>query len=55
MGESIFNDLYVSMKEAESIAKGEKKPANVTRYEIADVKAIRVQFDVSQKEHANTM
>ena len=44
MGGSIFNDLSASMKEAELFAKGEKKPANVTRYEIADVKAIRAQL-----------
>ena len=49
MGDNIFNDLYASMKEAELIAKGEKKPANVTRYKIVDVKAIRTQLDVSQK------
>ena len=40
-----------ALKEAELIAKGEMKPANVTRYEIADVKAIRAQLDVSQKEY----
>ncbi|MFV0574153.1 MAG: hypothetical protein ACK5NC_01825 [Vibrio sp.] len=49
MKDSIFDELYASMKEAELIAKGELKPAKVTRYEVADVKAIRSQLDVSQK------
>ena len=55
MSDSIFNDLYASMKQAELIAKDEMKPANITRYEIADVKAIRSQLDVSQKELAKAM
>ena len=55
MSDSIFDELYTSMKQAESIAKGEMKPANVIRYEIADVKAIRAQLDVSQKELAQAI
>ena len=55
MSDSIFDELYTSMKQAEAIAKGEQTPANVTRYEIADVKAIRAQLDVSQKELAQAM
>ncbi|WED22652.1 helix-turn-helix domain-containing protein [Vibrio sp. JC009] len=55
MGDSIFDDLYASMKQAESIAKGELKPAGVTRYEVADVKAIRAQLNVTQKELASAM
>ncbi|MDF4855661.1 NadS family protein, partial [Vibrio parahaemolyticus] len=55
MSNSIFDELYTSMKQAEAIAKGEQTPANVTRYEIADVKAIRAQLDVSQKELAQAM
>lgn len=55
MKDSIFDELYASMKEAELIAKGELKPAKVTRYEVADVKAIRSQLDVSQKELADAM
>ena len=50
MSDSIFDELYTSMKQAEAIAKGTLAPANITRYEIADVKAIRAQLDVSQKE-----
>lgn len=55
MSDSIFDELYSSMKQAEAIAKGELPPANVTRYEIADVKAIRAQLNVSQKELAQAM
>lgn len=55
MKDSIFDELYISMKQAEAIAKGEMEPANVTRYEIADVKAIRTQLDVSQKELAEAI
>lgn len=55
MGNSIFDDLYISAKQAESIAKGELKPASVTRYEVADVKAIRAQLHITQKELANAM
>lgn len=55
MNDSIFDELYTSLKQAEAIAKGELVPANVTRYEIADVKAIRAQLDVSQKELAQAM
>ena len=55
MSDSIFNDLYSSMKQAEFIAKGEVKPANVTCYDIADVKSIRSQLSVSQKEFAQAM
>ena len=55
MSDSIFDELYTSMKQVEAIAKGEMTPANVTRYELADVKAIRAQLDVSQKELAQAM
>ena len=55
MSDSIFNDLYTSMQQAELIAKGEKTAPNTIRYELADVKAIRAQLDVSQKELANAM
>ncbi|RLP21476.1 helix-turn-helix domain-containing protein [Raoultella ornithinolytica] len=34
---------------------GDKAPARVTRYEIADVKAIRAQLNVSQTEMAQAL
>ncbi|WP_284346249.1 NadS family protein, partial [Escherichia coli] len=41
-----------SVEEAWRIKKGLKNPYRVTRYEIADVKAIREQLNVSQSEMA---
>ena len=52
LNDSIFDDLYTFLKQAESIAKGGLSPANVIRIEVADVKAIRQKLDVSQKEMA---
>lgn len=55
MSDSIFDELYASMKQSELIAKGKMTAVSVTRYDIADVKLIRSQLDVSQKELANAM
>lgn len=53
---SIFNDLQVSLEEAVEIQRGNKKPARITRYEVADVKAIRENvLKVTQAEFAATM
>lgn len=38
---SIFNELQTSLEEAVEIQHARKAPARVTRYEVADVKAIR--------------
>ena len=51
MSDSIFDELYASMKQAELITKGEAKAVSVTRYEIPDVKAIRSQGSVSKKKN----
>lgn len=51
----LANDILRSLEQAVAISKGEMKPANVTRYEIADVKAIRAELNVSQKELAKAM
>ena len=48
---SIYDDLQNSLKEAIEIKSG-KKASRVTRYEIADVKAIRANLNVSQNEFA---
>lgn len=37
------------------INNGDKAPARVTRYEIADVKAIRARLNVSQTEMAQAL
>lgn len=52
---SFFDDLKTSLEEAVDIKNGIKAPANVTRYEIADVKAIREQLNVSQAEMAKAL
>ncbi|EFE55633.1 DNA-binding helix-turn-helix protein [Providencia rettgeri DSM 1131] len=52
---SIFNELKASLEEAVEIKQGYQKAANVTRYEITDVKAIREQLNVSQSELAHAL
>lgn len=52
---SIFNELKTSLEEAVEIKNGKKKPSKVTRYEVADVKAIREQLKVSQVELADAL
>ncbi|MGG4662688.1 NadS family protein [Providencia vermicola] len=52
---SIFNELKASLEEAVEIKNGVKKAAKITRYEVADVKAIREQLNVSQSELANAL
>ncbi len=50
-----FEELKTSLEEAVEIKSGKKAPARVTRYEIADVKAIREQLNVSQAEMAKAL
>lgn len=52
---SFFDDLKTSLEEAVDIKNGVQSPACVTRYEIADVKAIREQLNVSQSEMARAL
>lgn len=52
---TFFDDLQTSLQEAVAIKKGVKKPARTTRYEIADVKAIRETLNVSQAEMAKAL
>lgn len=52
---SFFDDLKTSLDEAVEIKEGLKKPAKVVRYEIADVRAIRQQLNVSQGEMAKAL
>jgi len=49
---NIFNELKTSLEEAVAIKKGDALPARVTRYNVADVKAIRAKLNVSQAELA---
>ena len=53
---SIFNEFQASLEEAVDIQHGRKKPSKVTRYEVADVKAIREEvLKITQAELAATM
>ena len=52
---SFFDESKTSLEEAVEIKQGLKEPARVTRYEIADVKAIREQLNVSQSEMAKAL
>lgn len=52
---SIFNELKSSLEEAVEIKKGRKQTGRVTRYEVADVREIRSNLKVSQKDFAQAM
>ena len=52
---NFFDELKTSLEEAVDIKNWTKAPARVTRYEIADVKAIREQLNVSQAEMAKAL
>ncbi|XBS70251.1 NadS family protein [Acerihabitans sp. KWT182] len=52
---SFFDDLKASLEEAVEIKNGVKTPARVTKYAVADVKAIREQLNVSQGEMAKAL
>ncbi|MCV3314314.1 NadS family protein, partial [Yersinia enterocolitica] len=52
---SFFDELKASLEEAVEIKNGVKAPARVTRYELADVKALRTQLNVTQDEMAKVL
>lgn len=52
---NFFDDLKTSLEEAVDIKNGAKVPTRITRYEIADVRAIREQLNVSQAEMAKAL
>ena len=52
---SIYEELKDSLQEAVDIEQGRARPERVSRYELADVKAIRVELGVSQVELADAM
>lgn len=52
---SFFDELKVSLEEAIEIKNGNKVAVRTTRYELADVKAIRAQLNVSQSEMAKVL
>ncbi|WP_187505734.1 NadS family protein [Pantoea agglomerans] len=52
---SFFDELKASLEEAVEIKNGIREPGRVTRYAVADVKAIRAQLNVSQSEMATAL
>lgn len=52
---SIFDELKSSLEEAVEIHSGRKAASRVTRYEVADVRAIREQLNITQSEMAKAL
>lgn len=49
---TFFTDLEALLKEAVAIEQGTQQAGRCARYDMADVKAIRKQLDVSQADFA---
>lgn len=52
---SFFNELKASLEEAVDIEQGKSDVTRVTRYEVVDIKTIREQLNVSQREFAEAL
>lgn len=52
---SFFNELKTSLEEAVDIEQGKSDATRVTRYEVVDIKTIREQLNVSQREFAEAL
>ncbi len=52
---SIFNELKNSLTEAVDIKQGRKAASRVTRYEVADVKALRETLAITQAQLAQAL
>ncbi|MEO3678742.1 NadS family protein [Rheinheimera fenheensis] len=52
---SIFNELKDSLTEAVQIKQGQKTASRVTRYEVADVKALRESLAITQAQLAQAL
>lgn len=52
---SIFNELKESLTEAVLIKQGQKTASRVTRYEVADVKALRESLAITQAQLAQAL
>ena len=52
---SFFNELKASLEEAVDIEKGKNNATRITRYEVVDIKTIREQLNVSQREFAEAL
>lgn len=55
MEERLFQELMESVREAKAIMRGEQKSARRFRIEAADVKQIRQQLGLSQREFAHLL
>ncbi len=55
MDERHFQELLESVREAKAIMRGERKPARRFRIEPANVKQIRAQLGMSQREFAQLL
>ena len=52
MKAAAFGELLASVRQAGSIRRGSSKPARVTKFKPADIKAVRAQLGQSQTEFA---
>lgn len=52
---SIFNKLRDSLTETVQIKQGQKTASRVTRYEVADVKALRENLAITQAQLAQAL
>jgi len=52
---SFFDELKASLEEAVEIKNSVRESGRVSRYAVADVKAIRAQLNVSQSEMATAL
>lgn len=52
---NVFDGLKASLEEAIEIKEGRKSASRTTQYEVADVKAIRANLNVSQQEFADAL
>jgi putative transcriptional regulator len=52
---NIFNELKDSLVEAVDIKQGRKEASRVTRYEVADVKALRESLAITQAQLAQAL
>jgi putative transcriptional regulator len=52
---SIFNELKSALEQACEIEHGKRKASRITRYEVADVRRIRAQLNVSQAQFAEAL
>ena len=52
MSKAMFEELLESVQEMDAIAKGEREPARITRFEEPEVRAIREKTGLSQQKFA---